>query len=391
MTIIPWIQNSAEVLWSRKQTEKNNTEYQKEQDKASNNLPKDNKNFNNTFYKKPSNFSKLFWETLKEFESNPEEIKKASLKTWYKKEEWQSQEDFIDELAEKLIKLKIEKDENLVEEWQDKNTEWKIESAISQDKVEFTRDKILSRLDMWDENKKNNISKNLDNPENRKENFEKAKTIFFWKEQLIEDIKWNDSLLKFSGNIFKKEWNGVKIVDDDLENILWNFVTNIEWINFSELDDWSQIEAKNVLNDCFELEINELLDWKNTNNYNTTAIEEMKSEILDDNIIKNPLEKLQKFKELKLSLQTSIASKFVKTEKLLKNKDTKQLKSERNTLAKLYNNLKNSLDKIFVNTSKNKVLKNILENYKTIEKTIKWWEVMWWWEIEKNKTWTEKK
>jgi hypothetical protein len=97
----------------------------------------------------------------------------------------------------------------------------------------------------------------------------------------------------------------------------------------------------------------------------------MKSEILDDKLTESPLEKLQKFKELKLSLQTSIASKFVKTEKLLKSNNLKELKLEKNKLAKLYNNLKNNLENIFIDPSKNKILKEVFEMYKKVDKTIK--------------------
>jgi hypothetical protein len=29
--------------------------------------------------------------------------------------------------------------------------------------------------------------------------------------------------------------------------------------------------------------------------------------------------------------------------------------------------------------------------YKKVDKTIKWWEVMWWWEFDKNSSWAENK
>lgn len=416
-----YTENLEEAKKQREQSEVDNQK-KEQQEKIKNNfnnLP-EIKNLSDKLKElvKPNEQEKIENRLLLKYEKNPEGFNlKDSLKKvllweniWWipsswvllENEKWETlSKQEKTKIYEKLISSTIE----WIEKWQEDKIEipksaepttketsekvWDILDNTKNNSEQTWKDKIQARL--WLNDKQ--INKKLNTPAEREKNINNAKEIFFTKEKISEYIQSPETQLddknplkNFWETIFK-EW---EIIDEDLQNILWNFIIE-NWD-----DDLKTYSLKNPelvnesLNDAFEIEIEKLLKWKNKDNYNSDAIEKIKNNILDDNITKNPLEKLQKFKELKLSLQTSIASKFSKTKKLLEKGNSKELKSEKNRLAKLYNNLKQNLEKIYIKPSENKILKEILENYKKVDEKIKWWDVMQWWKLDKTKTWVEK-
>ncbi len=224
--------------------------------------------------------------------------------------------------------------------------------------VEWVKDKIQSNLDL----EPNQLKEKLNN---KKENISNAKEIFFSKEKLWE---YSQNLQSETSNTesLKELWESLiqweKIVDEDLVNILWNFVIETWEENISDYALENPEAVDEALNNAFELQIELVKDWKV--NYRTETVENLKNEILDNDLT-NPLEKLEKFKQLKAEVNTSIWSIAKKREKSTTWTEKQKLQEKQKQLQTKYKKLNKNPEQ-----NKDKI-KEIIEEAKNIEKQLK--------------------
>ena len=329
---------------------------------------------------------------------SPEELKKIQqiinkvekLKLLQENSELNPDELF--EMAEKIIKeesKKVEVPESAEPIVNETTTEvWSIleKSSFENNKwwVQWTKEKIQSNLDLDN----NQLNQRLNNKE---KNISEATEIFFTKDK-ISEYSQNPKSENSNTEELKELWESLvkwdKIVDEDLINILWNFIIET-WEENLETYSLENPEAVNeALNNAFELQIELVKDWKV--NYRTETVENLKKEILNDDLT-NPLEKLKKFKELKTEINTSVWSIAWKREKATTwVEKKKQLQEQLKKLKLEYNKIKNNTDNNTDDVSKIKEIKEeAIKIYKLLKEKPKSWEVMWGSDFDKI-SWVEK-
>ncbi len=156
----------------------------------------------------------------------------------------------------------------------------------------------------------------LTNTQNRTNNIEQAKDLLFSEPQVKQYANWNEKLAQFGEQVFEW-WN----VHEELAEVLANFVILSDAKTPSDVESTQINEA---LNNAFNLEIAKEVEWKV--NYKEETVSKMRSEILSNDT--NPLEKFQKFLELRAEVQKSVWAIAKKTEKLKKSTSTAAQKKE---------------------------------------------------------------
>jgi len=212
----------------------------------------------------------------------------------------------------------------------------------------------------------------LYNTESRSNNLKQAKEIFFSPDKVKQYSSKNPKLEQFGEGIFEWEW-----MDEDLREILWNFVINSETTNLSDLDPKDTNEA---LNNAFDLEVAQLLEWKV--NYKEETIIKLRKDMLSSD---NPLEKLQIFKNLKDVVNVSVGSLATKSEKL-----KKKTSWEKEAITKKLKLLQKEFHSWNITPERKKQIRVDFNTLKEQLKTVKSWEVMQWWKLDMNKTNNEK-
>lgn len=377
MSIIPWIQNPAEILWWAEQTEINNADYKKESEKAKANLPKQKDELNKSLYwtnKSPEELDKFqqIINKVDELRLLPENSEKHS--------------DELFEIAEILVEKELnetweipETVKPIISETSSKVTDILGEPEIKNDKwwIQWTKEKIQKRL--WVEN--NDFEKQLSNKEG---NISQASKIFF-KEDQIWDYFQNPKAESSNSESLKTLWENLfewdKIIDEDLNNILWNFVIETWKENLDTYSSDNPEVVNEALNNAFELQIEKVKDWKV--NYKTETVENLKKEILNDDL-SNPLEKLEKFKILKSEVNRSVWAISGKREKDTSWVEKIELKKNLDKLKEEYNKIKDNTDhvsKTRIEQIKKEAVK-IKKELKKIDEP-KSWEVIWGDELDK--------
>jgi len=306
------------------------------------------------------------WENFNDFKNRVSEFKKELIENiiWKKSDKQENKEQIIEEkeIPESVQPIStetIEKVWDILDNNNEIKTEW----------IQGTKDKIQSNLGL--DNKQLNEKLN-----NKEKNISQAKELLFKKEQINE---YSQNPKSTTTNIINLEtsWEWLfkweKIVDKDLTDILSNFIIETWKENLEEY--WmNNPEAINeALNNAFELQIEKIKDWKV--NYRTETVETLKKDILDDDKT-NPLEKLEKFKELKSEIDTSVWSLSKKREKATIWEKKLKDKQEK---------LKNEYKKLNKNPGTNKErINEIKKEAKEIDKLLKqkkeeksWIETIW--------------
>ena len=239
-------------------------------------------------------------------------------------------------------------------------------NEIKAEWVQGTKDKIQSNLGLDN----NQLNEKLNNKE---KNISQAKELLFKKEQ-INEYSQNPKSANSNTTSLEELWEWLiqweKIVDKDLTDVLSNFIIETWKVNLEEYWSNNSEAIYEALNNAFELQIEKIKDWKV--NYRTETVETLKKDILDDSKT-NPLEKLEKFKDLKSEIDTSVWSISKKREKITIWEKKLKEKQEK---------LKNEYKKLNKNPEKNKEkINEIKKEAKEIDKLLK--------EKKEKKTWTE--
>lgn len=235
--------------------------------------------------------------------------------------------------------------------------------------IEWVKDKIQSNLSLEPKQLQEKLN-------NKEKNIWQATELFFNKKRIWEysqipksESTNTESLKNLWENII--EWE--KKVDEDLTNILWNFVIEPWNESLKEYYLKNPDIVNKALNNAFELQIEKIKEWKVNLK---TEVENLKNEILDDNKT-NPLEKLQKFKELKTEVNTTIWSLAQKREKATTWVEKQKLQERQKQLQTEYKSLnknpKKNKDKI------NEISEEAIKIDKQLKEKPKSWEVMSWW------------
>jgi len=307
------------------------------------------------------------WENFNDFKNRVTEFKKELIEgiIWKKSDKQENKEQIIEEkeIPESAQPISTETTEKVWDILDNNNNEIKTEW------IQGTKDKIQSNLGL--DNKQLNEKLN-----NKEKNISQAKELLFKKEQINEYSQNPKSTTTNTTNLeILWEWliKWEKIVDKDLTDVLSNFVIktwkeNLEeyWINNPEA-------INEALNNAFELQIEKIKDWKV--NYRTETVETLKKDILDNDKT-NPLEKLEKFKELKSEIDTSVWSISKKREKATIWEKKLKDKQEK---------LKNEYKELNKNPEENKErINEIKKEAKEIDKLLKqkkeeksWIETIW--------------
>jgi len=303
------------------------------------------------------------WENFNDFKNKVTEFKKELIENiiWKNSDKQENKEQKIEEkeIPESAQPISTETTEKV---WDilDNNNEIKAEW------VQGTKDKIQSNLGLDN----NQLNEKLNNKE---KNISQAKELLFKKEQ-INEYSQNPKSANSNTTSLEELWEWLiqweKIVDKDLTDVLSNFIIETWKVNLEEYWSNNSEAIYEALNNAFELQIEKIKDWKV--NYRTETVETLKKDILDDSKT-NPLEKLEKFKDLKSEIDTSVWSISKKREKITIWEKKLKEKQEK---------LKNEYKKLNKNPEKNKEkINEIKKEAKEIDKLLK--------EKKEKKTWTE--
>lgn len=364
-----------ESLEVQQEANKKNTEYEEKWKKYEENpdlAEQERKKANEVFTSKksPEELKKIkqIVEKVEELENNPE-YSEEHQDTLYEiatimVEELENQEQ-IPESTKPVIEETTNQIWYIIE-----NPNPEIENNKNKLWVEWVKEKIQSNLSLEPKQLQEKLN-------NKEKNIWQAKEIFFNKEQIWE-YSQNPKSESSNSEILKNLWENIikweKIVDEDLTNILWNFVIEPWKESLKEYYLENPDIVEKALNNAFELQIELVKDWKV--NYRTETVENLKNEILDDDKT-NPLEKLQKFKELKAEVNTTIWSLAQKREKATTWVEKQKLQERKKELKakykKLNENPKKNKDKI------NEITEEAIKIDKQLKEKPKSWEVISWW------------
>ena len=419
MSIIPWIQNKAEILWWAEQTEQENADYKKQQENAEKKLPEQKQELNNAFYPSASSFSVKFWENLKKLK-NSENITLAIKETWYNKEEWQTQEDFIDELAERWANIQMEN-----EKWVEK------ESKKPKQSEENTSEKPTKDIEapesaepivnettrkVWDilgntEKKESVIDKNLlfaplkpliDWLESNwyiQKSSELKKRLNKWKDikkELVNSIEWNKELKENITNYFEQKetitpktfekskfWVDSQTISLKIESVWWLELLMAEnYISIPNKKTWKN-NIEEDISRSMNISLNKIL--KVNSKEFKEANYDLISKIQKSTNIESKYKNLSKLHDLDLKSDSKF---FSKNDKLRK----KKVETKIATLEKKYKSFLVTMD-IKKQNEQMKIREQIMElREQLLELNIKKpksWEVMWGSDFDKNPNWVE--
>jgi len=298
------------------------------------------------------------WETLSKsqkeniykqlIQENPEN--KNNSKQTEKPLEMKKITENIPESAEIIAKETTDNISNILENPEENNKWWII----------WVEEKMQSNLSIEPEKLKERLS-------NKEKNISEWKEIFFTKDK-ISEYSQNTKSENNNTEQLKDLWENLieweKIVDEDLKNILWNFLIDTWEQTIEEYSLENPEDINEALNNAFELQIEKIKDWKV--NYRTETVNNLKKEILNDDLT-NPLEKIKKFKELKTEINTNIWSIAKKREKNTTWTEKVKLELEKEKIE-----LQKEYAKLNKNPKQNKEqLKKIVERAKNINKLLK--------------------
>lgn len=203
------------------------------------------------------------------------------------------------------------------------------------------------------------VQDKLTNKAEREKNKDKALKLFYNKWDIKWIIEWTNSDPKIASE--KLERFNSDAYQEDLQIIMWNFVTNVEWETLKEVFkdwEWAEDSARILesLNLAFEMQIVKLTEWKA--NYNIETVEDLVLELREW----DPFEKLEKFEQIKSLVNTSEWTKGKKSNEFFQNIQTWREEKEK-SLEERFNNLKEQVENA-------KKLKNEKKENLEIEKEI---------------------
>lgn len=294
----------------------------------------------------------LSWEFLRD----------ASLVIWKAPSVKQS-EDTLRTPQAPAVKREVKKD---VEPLSEKSKVWRVDTAAN---------KILSRFKVAPNTKASSkITEKLKNTNEREKNVKQWLSLFFNNKWQVSSYAWNDQKLKDLWSRVPPEWQS----DEDLNKILWNFLTITEKQSLSGVNQIEQIDVVQGLNDAFELQSAKLLDGKT--NYPAKKVESLQNQMLSNET--NPLQKLALFKEIKGLVNTEIWAKVK-----LSQMNNKQLKEKRTELAKKYNKLRKKVVAENKDPRTHAELQKLRKSHDLYKEEIEKRSEIMWWKVEKEAIW----
>ncbi len=292
----------------------------------------------------------------------------TELQIWGNAFEWK-----IDAATEALNEEFDQKWKDATEEWtQEMQKEvfeaiyWKKEKKTKKSKTEAINSRYEANTWLTQEE----VQEKLTDDTEREKNKDKALKLFYNEWSIKGIIKWTST----SEDAQKKlEKFNSEDYQEDLQKIMWNFVTDVEWETLVDVFrdwEWSEDSGKILesLNLAFEMQINKVTEWKA--NYDTEIVDDLITELRDW----DPFEKLDIFEKIKSLVNTWEWKNSEKSSKVGK-KINEWREKEKVSLEKRFDDFIKQVQLSQKTWDKEKAKDLLIEGDKLIDEADKWWDV----------------